>query len=177
MPRPRKTGYVVTGDGENILPTYNISVGARRTTVKLAPETCVAIERISKIEKCEPKGLFEFIARTKEDGTALSTAIRVFTMQYFMDAATPEGHLKAGHGSLFNQSQMSASELVTIGQLLYGENWKTELARHLGVSRVTVTRWANGEHGVPEKHHADIHQLAWAKHKEMERLFVPASNS
>lgn len=167
---------MVTDDGENILPTYNIFVGTRRTTVKLAPETCIAIEKISEIEKCEPKDLFEFMARTQEAGTALSTAIRAFTMQYFMDAATPEGHLKAGHGSLFHKSEMSASELVTIGQLLYGKTWKTELARHLGVSRVTVTRWANGEHGVPEKHHAEIHQLAWAKHKEMEKLFVPGTN-
>jgi DNA-binding XRE family transcriptional regulator len=71
---------------------------------------------------------------------------------------------------------LSPPDLADIGQLLYGNLWKTELARQLGVSRQTVIRWAGGTRPVPEDIAADIHQLVREKHERLERkLSVTAS--
>ena len=190
MPRPRKTGYVISESGKQLLPTYCISIGKRLTSIRLAPEIYKAIEKIAEVENCNTKKIFEFIARTRDNGVGLSNAIRVFAVQYFMAAATQEGHRKAGHGSLIetdlipklelgdrpeltlpgtNATPRSSSDLADIGQLLYGNLWKTELARHLGVSRQTVIRWAGGTRQVPEYIAAELHQLVREKHKRLER--------
>ena len=173
MPRPRQDGYVVSDSGKSKLRTYNISVGNRRTTIKLAPEIYGAIEKIAEIEQCSPKDVFEFIAQKKEDHPALATAVSVFVIDYFMQAATQEGHSKAGHGSLIAPTRMSAEDLVRIGQLLYGGQWKSELSRNLGVSRITVTRWAEGTHKVPKAICEDIHRLAADRHSAIEKVLTP----
>src|ERR1039457_2755168 len=183
MPRPRKTGYVISESGKKLLPTYCISIGKRGTSVRLAPEIYEAIEKIAEVEKCNTKKIFEFIARTRDNGVGMSNAIRVFAVQYFMAAATEEGHRKAGHGTLIQTDLIprlelgdrpeltprSSSDLADIGQLLYGNLWRTELARHLGVVRQTVVRWADGAHPVPEEIAADIHQLLREQYESLER--------
>lgn len=101
MPKSRRNGYVDSTDGRKSLPIFNISIGKKkRTTVRLAPEIYLAVKKISEIENCDLKEVFEFIFRTKENGISISTAIRVFVIKYFIDAATVEGHRNAGHGSL-----------------------------------------------------------------------------
>jgi hypothetical protein len=64
---------------------------------------------------------------------------------------------------------LSPLDLTDIGQLLYGNLWKTELARRLGVSRQSVIRWADGTRPVPEYIPAELHQLVREKHKRLER--------
>ena len=190
MPRPRTKGYVVSETGKTMLPVYSIWVGKRWTTVRLAPEIYQAIEKIAEIENCNLKTLYEFIARTEKHENGVSTAIKVFAVQYFMAAATVTGHRRAGHGSLIerdliprlelgdrpeltlpgtNATPRSSSDLADIGQLLYGNLWRTELARHLGVVRQTVVRWADGAHPVPEDIAADIHQLLREQYESLER--------
>jgi predicted DNA-binding ribbon-helix-helix protein/DNA-binding transcriptional regulator YiaG len=198
MARPRKKGHVVSDTGKTLLPSYNISIGKSRTSVRLAPEIYAAIQKIAAIEQCSIKKLFEFIASTQKHGNGISTAIKVFAVQYFMAAATKEGHRKAGHGSLIETGLIprsalgdrpelavadaqagaprSPSELAEIGQLLYGSLWKSELAEHLGVSRQTVTRWAGGTHRVPESISADLHRLVRERYKQFEeKLFVKSA--
>ena len=63
------------------------------------------------------------------------------------------------------------AELVKIGELLYGAHWKTEMARHLGVNRLTIIRWVQGAHPVPEEAVEAVYRLAWEKYKELEKLF------
>lgn len=169
--------YAVSNTGKKKLPNYNISVGSRRTTVRLSPQTYEAIEQIAEIEKCDPKNIFEFVARTKDNGVPVSTAIREFVIRYFLEAATAEGHRLAGHGSLIKRFYLPPSELANIGQLLCGKQWKAQLARHLGVSCITVIRWADGTHPVPEAISEKLRQLAWEKHKELEKLFPSPATS
>lgn len=163
--------YAVSNTGKKKLPNYNISVGSRRTTVRLSPQTYEAIEDIAKVENCEPKDVFEFVAGTKENDIPISTALRDFVIRYFLDAATAEGHRLAGHGSLIKRFHLPPAELTNIGQLLCGKQWKAQLARHLGVSRITIIRWADGTHPVPETIAEKLRQLAWEKHKELEKAF------
>jgi hypothetical protein len=39
--------------------------------------------------------------------------------------------------------------LIRVGEALYGEQWKAEIARALDVSARTVRRWAAGENPIP----------------------------
>ena len=176
MPRARKMEFPISQSGKKSLQNYNISLGSRRTTVRLSPQTYKAIENIAEIESCDPREVFEFIARTKENGVPVSTAIRDFAICYFLDAATAEGHSVAGHGSLIKRLHLAPSEFANIGQLLYGKQWKAALAKHLGVSRITVIRWADGTHPVPEAISEKLRQLAWEKHKELEKHFLSPAN-
>lgn len=168
--------YAGSPTGKKSLHNYNISVGSRRTTVRLSPQTYNAIENIAEIENCGPKEVFEFIASTKGKGAPLSTAIRDFVLRYFLDAATPEGHSAAGHGSLIKAPDMVPSEFANIGQLLCGKQWKAELAQRLGVSRHTVIRWADGTHPVPEAISERLCELAREKHKELDKFLPSQAN-
>jgi hypothetical protein len=198
MAKATHAEFAISGTGKKILPKYNISVGKRRTTVRLSPATHEAIANIAGIENCDPREVFEFIAKTRENGVSVSTAIRDFATRYFLEAGTIEGHAAAGHGSLIKLNasgpacsptqrtaghgslvghfQVTPSDLTNIGQLLYGDQWKAELARHLGVSRMAVIRWANGTHRVPEVVSVKLRLLAWGKYKQLEQLFVSANN-
>jgi predicted DNA-binding ribbon-helix-helix protein len=42
------------------------------------------------------------VSLQKLEQTSLTAAIRVYVMRYFRDAATEEGHVKAGHGNGIN---------------------------------------------------------------------------
>ena len=108
MTGSRKREYGVSGSGTKALPIYNISIGKKRTTVRLAPEIHTAIEKIAELEKCDIKKVFEHIAGTSDPGIGISIAIRVFAIQYFMAAATEEGHRNAGHGSLIGAGSRDA---------------------------------------------------------------------
>lgn len=44
---------------------------------------------------------------------------------------------------------MTAAEFAAAGTALYGSRWKTALANLMGVTRVTVSRWAAGRQDVP----------------------------
>lgn len=44
---------------------------------------------------------------------------------------------------------MTRSDLIEAGQLLFGEEWQSPMARELGVALRTVQRWASGENDPP----------------------------
>lgn len=39
---------------------------------------------------------------------------------------------------------MRSRELIHLGKKIYGEDWRTKMAKEFGVDRVTVWRWASG---------------------------------
>jgi len=49
--------------------------------------------------------------------------------------------------------------LAAAGHALYGDRWKTELARDLKVAERTVRRWATGEFGIPPGLAGDVLDL------------------
>ena len=46
---------------------------------------------------------------------------------------------------------MKPETLELIGRALYGSYWKTDMAKELGVSFRTVSRWAAGENKMPNE--------------------------
>lgn len=81
------------------LVSRNITVSARRTSVRLEPEMWRALKEISARESCSIHELCTLINFRKNKRTSLTAAIRVFLMLYFRAATTEEGHGRAGHGS------------------------------------------------------------------------------
>lgn len=45
---------------------------------------------------------------------------------------------------------MTRDQLAEIGKAIYGQNWKSPMAKDLGVKYRTVLRWVAGEFAIPE---------------------------
>lgn len=56
------------------------------------------------------------------------------------------------------------------GELLYGQDWQSELARALGISARSVQRWVAGERSPSEERWAAIHALAVARGEDLAHL-------
>ncbi|MGE3769771.1 MAG: ribbon-helix-helix domain-containing protein [Bdellovibrionales bacterium] len=76
----------------------NVVVCGRRTSIRLEPEMWGSLQEICKREKCTAHDIATMIASAKGIGS-LTAAMRVFIMIYFRQAATEDGHNRAGHGS------------------------------------------------------------------------------
>lgn len=97
--------FIVASDGRKTLRTINIQVGDLRTSVRLSPVVADAVKKIAARERCELDELYTYIDRKKEKGVSRSTAIREFALRYFINAGTPAGHRKAGHGKLIGNTK------------------------------------------------------------------------
>ena len=98
-------GMVVEGDGRrsrgpSSLVQRNVSVGLRRTTVRLEPAMWDALGEICEREKLSLNDLCGRIAG-RRSASSLTAAVRVFVMSYFRAAATEDGHIRTGHGQLY----------------------------------------------------------------------------
>ena len=58
-------------------------------------------------------------------------------------------------------SPMTAAEFSRIGQQIFGECWKGRMAKHLGVTKRVVQRWAADSMAIPEGAAADVFKLAF----------------
>lgn len=66
--------------------------------MRLEPEVWEALREICLREDIELRELIRRVEPVGNDGGRTS-AVRVFVLQYFRQAATEHGHLLAGHGS------------------------------------------------------------------------------
>ena len=99
----QNAAFVIARSGKKTLRGCTIFVGNKRTSVRLSPVVAAAVEKIAARERCDLDELYTYIDRTKERGVGRSTAIREFTLRYFIEAGTPAGHRKAGHGRLIRK--------------------------------------------------------------------------
>src|SRR6266702_827974 len=81
------------------LVSRNVSVNARRTSLRLEPPMWDALEEIARREKMTIHQLCTQVDARRHE-SSLTAAIRVFTLSYFRAAATEDGHGRAGHGNL-----------------------------------------------------------------------------
>jgi len=84
-------------DSENsTLRSGNVTVGGRRTSIRLEPAMWQALREISAREGKTMHALVTEIEQGRAQ-SSLTAAIRVFLLDYFKAAATEEGHRRAGH--------------------------------------------------------------------------------
>lgn len=86
----------------------NVVAGSGRTSMRLEPELWDAL-----LEICEREGqdMSSLVRRVESSGHSggRTSAVRVFVLTYFRDAATESGHMASGHGPLM-PSRAIASE-------------------------------------------------------------------
>src|SRR5215468_12485078 len=77
----------------------NVVAGRGRTSMRLEPELWGALKEICAREEQDINHLVRQIEAIGHSGGRTS-AVRVFVVQYFREAATEEGHEAANHGPL-----------------------------------------------------------------------------
>ncbi|MDR3437011.1 ribbon-helix-helix domain-containing protein [Telmatospirillum sp.] len=79
------------------LRNRNVTIGGRRTSMKLEPGMWDALDEICHREST---AIHEICTRIAKDhkGYNLTAATRAFILAYYRAAATEDGHLAAGHG-------------------------------------------------------------------------------
>ena len=75
----------------------NITVGGKRTSVRLEPETWDALHEIARREHVSVHDVCTIVSQ-RRTRSSLTAALRVFVLGYFRAAATESGHLDVGHG-------------------------------------------------------------------------------
>lgn len=95
----RSNDYVseIPADPRSTLVNRNVTVGNHRTSIRLEPAMWEALHQICRREG---KTLHELVTEIERERaqSSLTAAIRVYVMTYYKDAATDEGHRRAGHG-------------------------------------------------------------------------------
>ncbi len=85
--------------GPSRLVNRNVTALRGRTSMRLEPELWVALEEICQRERMD---IGEVVKRVEQLGIpgGRTSAVRVYVLRYFKDAATEAGHRGAGHGAL-----------------------------------------------------------------------------
>lgn len=103
------------------LRNRNVTIGGRRTSMKLEPGMWDALDEICCREGTAIHDICTRVAK-QHKGCNLTAATRAFVLAYFRAAATEEGHLAAGHGGLVEQpgkippaQNIAATALVASG--------------------------------------------------------------
>ena len=78
----------------------NVTIGRRRTSLRLEPAMWDAMEEICRREDMSQHELCAMIDERRRS-SSLTAAIRVFIVNYFRAAATEDGHASIGHGALY----------------------------------------------------------------------------
>ena len=81
------------------LISRNVSINARRTSLRLEPSMWDALAEIARRENMTIHQLCTQVDARRHE-SSLTAAIRVFTLSYFRAAATEDGHGRAGHGNM-----------------------------------------------------------------------------
>jgi predicted DNA-binding ribbon-helix-helix protein len=94
------------------LVNRNVTSTNGRTSMRLEPELWAALEEICHRESMTLADLVKSIERRGHPGGRTS-AVRVFVLTYFRNAAGEEGHRAAGHGLLEQLADAPESEWRT----------------------------------------------------------------
>ncbi len=85
--------------GTSTLVNRNVTIGGRRTSLRLEPALWDALDEACRREGMTRHELCTTIDRPGRAST-LTAAVRVFIVSYFRAAATEDGHANIGHGTL-----------------------------------------------------------------------------
>ncbi len=84
-----------------------VMLNNRRTSMRLCFKEWEALYEICKIEHISKNHLIEMIEAHKDNRLGLTYYTRLFLMSYFREAASEEGHKKAGHGIAENYASIN----------------------------------------------------------------------
>ena len=87
------------------LVSRNVSVNGHRTSVRLEPRIWDILAEICRREFCTTHDVCSFVADRRPPHASLSSALRVFILDYFHQSSTEDGHSRVGHGQGMFMSQ------------------------------------------------------------------------
>lgn len=119
MPPRSKRLSADAAPGETNLVIRNVTVLGKRTSLRMEPQMWDALSDVCARERLTPHDICSMIAERKEPEASLTGAIRVFLLSYFRQAASEEGHARAGHGGgrLRRMEEIFADRPGTPGRL------------------------------------------------------------
>lgn len=85
----------------------NISVGQRRTSIRLEASMWEALDDICRRERAPRSLIAQAVDRRRPRSLNLTAAIRVFILAYFRAAVTPQGHVQARHNKIASISELA----------------------------------------------------------------------
>ena len=74
-----------------------VMINDRRTSIRLCHKEWEALEEVCDIEKITKNDLLSLIESGKHNSLGLTYSARLFIIEYFREAATPEGQYVAKH--------------------------------------------------------------------------------
>lgn len=92
------------------LVNRNVTAARGRTSMRLEPELWEALEEICVREGLSVGEVVRRIEGTNDPGGRTS-AVRVYVLRYFRDAATSDGHAAAGHGMMPENRNAAGSRM------------------------------------------------------------------
>ncbi len=96
-------------DKTSTLVNRNVTIGQRRTSLRLEPIMWDALDEICHREAVTRNQLCETIYKFKH-ASSLTAGVRVFIVNYYRAAATEEGHASIGHSAMLRRgSQLARS--------------------------------------------------------------------
>jgi predicted DNA-binding ribbon-helix-helix protein len=99
-------------DRRRELVMHNISVRGRRTSIRMEPQIWDTLREICRREFCTPDDVCSYVADRKPPRGSLTSALRVFILDYFRKSSTEDGHSRIGHGQgMFIVQQQERLEL------------------------------------------------------------------
>ena len=102
-------------DRHSALVMRNVSVRGRRTSIRLEPKMWDSMTEICRREFCTPHDVCSYVAGLKPPHGSLTSALRVFILDYFHISATEDGHRSAGHGQgMFLSQQRERREMLAL---------------------------------------------------------------
>jgi predicted DNA-binding ribbon-helix-helix protein len=121
---------------ERHLESRYVMVGGRRTSVRLESEIWLALDEICARENATLHRLCGAID-AQRGPSGRSSVMRVLAIGYFREAATDDGHQRAGHGPMPDPLEAGKGDTARPRSLLAAI--RADLARH-PKSRVTRDR-------------------------------------
>ena len=95
---PASATEIARPDRRSALVLRNVSVNGRRTSFRLEPRIWEILAEICRREFCTAHDVCGFVAQRKPPHGSLSSALRVFILDYFHKSSTEDGHTSVGHG-------------------------------------------------------------------------------
>ena len=80
------------------LVSRNVTVAGHRTSMRLEPTMWDALAEICRRENATLSEIATLVGRSRS-ASSLTSAMRIFILDYFHLAATEDGHNRAGHGN------------------------------------------------------------------------------
>ena len=88
----------MTGKRKDYLVKGDITLSGVRTGIRLEPEVWKMLKEVCRLEGRTKPGLMGLITAQKKPNQSMASAIRMFILNYYQEAATEEGHKNAKHG-------------------------------------------------------------------------------